>query len=460
MGTSEVRYPLCSITATVAGPRARLAGKHRSGSNPTSLRVLRYPCGSTGVVHGRGITVWLIVAALFLWASSGSSQSVDTSRTAKGGVTHVATQTGMTVYIGGDFSRVGSVASGGAPVNSESGKAVRPFPKVNGHVYAAVSDGSGGWFVGGNFRAIAGRRPNALAHIMRDGSVAAWDPHVSPPPGGPSDVTALAVSGNTVYFGGYFAKIGGQNRPGIGAVDATTGAATEWNPVLTADEARVDAIAVSGNTVYVGGRFAKIGGQARSGIAALDATTGAATAWNPNATGDDSRVRGLVVSGRTVYVGGSFTNIGGQPRKGIASLDVSTGVASGWNPSADGEVGALAVSGNTIYVGGHFSHIGGQPRTDLAALDATTAAATEWNPDPGGDIHALAVSGNVIYAGGEFRKMGGKPRHYVAALDVATGIVTDWNPAAGGSPLSLDTGRIVRTIAVAPVQFGPTEAPR
>ena len=42
---------------------------------------------------------------------------------------------------------------------------------------------------------------------------------------------------------------------------------------------------MSGSTVYAGGGFTSIGGQARNSIAALDATTGAATAWDPNASG-------------------------------------------------------------------------------------------------------------------------------------------------------------------------------
>jgi hypothetical protein len=38
----------------------------------------------------------------------------------------------------------------------------------------------------------------------------------------------------------------------------------------------VDALAVSGSTVYAGGSFDIIGGRERHGIAALDATTGLA----------------------------------------------------------------------------------------------------------------------------------------------------------------------------------------
>jgi hypothetical protein len=48
----------------------------------------------------------------------------------------------------------------------------------------------------------------------------------------------------------------------------------------------VIALAVSGSTVYAGGNFTSIGGQGRGGIAALDPTTGLATAWNPDDPAD------------------------------------------------------------------------------------------------------------------------------------------------------------------------------
>src|SRR2546423_14771364 len=76
----------------------------------------------------------------------------------------------------------------------------------------------------------------------------------------------------------------------------------------------------------VGGDFTSIGGKARNSIAALDASTGLATDWNPNPTAPfgDAIVMALAVSGSNVYLGGNFTAVGGQPRHHLPRVDVGT----------------------------------------------------------------------------------------------------------------------------------------
>ena len=160
------------------------------------------------------------------------------------------------------------------------------------------------------------------------------------------------------------------------------------------------ALASFGSVVYVGGRFTSIGGKPRSGIAALDATTGDATAWNPSA---NNAVDAFAISGSTVYVGGAFTRIGGKTRHHIAALAASTGRATAWNPDAqpaDSDVGALAVSRSTVYAAGRFERIGGQPSDGIAAVDATTGSATSLTvPVVSFPLYALAVSGANVYVG-------------------------------------------------------------
>ena len=58
----------------------------------------------------------------------------------------------------------------------------------------------------------------------------------------------------------------------------------------------------------------------------------------------DLPIIALAVSGSTVYAGGAFTSIGGQARNRIAALDAATGSATVFNANAAGEVRALAVA--------------------------------------------------------------------------------------------------------------------
>ena len=165
-----------------------------------------------------------------------------------------------------------------------------------------------------------------------------------------------------------------------------------------------------------------MGGQPRNRIAALDVRTGDATAWNQNLVGPDTYydfdeyVDTLAVSGSTVYAGGGFTSFGGQARNNIAALDPTTGSATAWNPNPDGDVQALALSGSTVYAGGSFTSIGGRARDNLAALNAGTGQATAWKPNAGGKVDALALSGPTVYAGGGFGSIGGRPPQGFAAF--------------------------------------------
>jgi hypothetical protein len=332
-------------------------------------------------------------------------------------------------YIGGFFTTVGGAAHHGI-AHIFADNSVAPWDAgVDGQVAAIAIDGNT-LYVGGGFAQIGGQpRSNIAALDATTGTVTAWDPHAAGQPLGLA-VTGLAVSGSTVYAVGEFRVMGHVGRHNIAAIDAVTGSPTGWNPDA---DFNVVAVAVIGGSVYACGQFNHIGGQPRAGLAALDGTTGLATAWDPNANNslNFTSCSDLAVSGTLIYAQGDFTHIGGQDRNYLAALDATTGLATPWDPSPDSPAGgALAVNGTTVYVGGGFSHIGGQARSRLAALDATTGLATAWNPSANNAPVALVVNGNTVYAGGYFTSVGGQARNGFAAIDVTTGRVTAWDPNA------------------------------
>jgi len=162
---------------------------------------------------------------------------------------------GNRIYIGGKFDYVGPFTGHAAPLDAISGLPLASFPEIDGDVNTIAADGSGGWYIGGNFRWVGELARNNIAHILSDYSVDVnWNPDAD------SFVYALAVSGNVVYAGGDFTHIGGQNRNRIAALNTSNGQAAAWNPNASSS---VKTLLVSGNAVYVGGAFNNIGGQNR-----------------------------------------------------------------------------------------------------------------------------------------------------------------------------------------------------
>ena len=340
---------------------------------------------------------------------------------------------GNAVYLGGSFTYLGPPTGGGVPLTVQRGTTAGPFPHVNGTVQAAVSDGSGGWYVGGTFTRVGRAARMNLVHTGATGRVdPRWHPRTD------AVVTTLALTHGTLFAGGDFTTANGQRRRLIAAFSAATGRLLPWNARARGPSyGTVDALKASGTTLYVGGVFGAMGGRTRHNIAALSTSTGRATAWNPDSSG---WVQGLAVTGSTVYATGVFYTIGGQIRPNLAALDARTGRATRWNPDIQG-VFALAASRSTVYVGGTFESVDAQPRSNIAALSARTGRPTAWNPGASDAVVTLALAGRTVYAGGYFTAIGGRPRANVAALSARTGRVTGWNPVAGGDVLAFAVTR-------------------
>jgi hypothetical protein len=57
-------------------------------------------------------------------------------------------------------------------VNNVSGGLLEGrFPKVEGIIYSAVTDGKGGWFIAGEFTSVQNISQPYLAHIFADGTL-------------------------------------------------------------------------------------------------------------------------------------------------------------------------------------------------------------------------------------------------------------------------------------------------
>jgi hypothetical protein len=98
---------------------------------------------------------------------------------------------GNTLYLGGDFTRIGAPSGSFVPFDAVSGTAAAGFPKVAGSLETVESDGAGGWFIGGYFSSVGGVPRANLAHVLSDLTVAPWNP------GSDGPIEVLKLSGST-----------------------------------------------------------------------------------------------------------------------------------------------------------------------------------------------------------------------------------------------------------------------
>ena len=139
---------------------------------------------------------------------------------------------------------------------------------------------------------------------------------------------------------------------------------------LSADGSASIALSPDEETLYVTGSFTQLGGVARPGFAAVRAADGAVLPWAPVAGG--GVINGTVPTrdGRTLYVYGTFTSIDGMPRRGAAALDVATGAVLAFDGRVEGPVyvAKLSPDERVLYVSGSFTAVAGIARRNIAGV--------------------------------------------------------------------------------------------
>ena len=311
------------------------------------------------------------------------------------------------------------------------------------NVFATAVQPDGKILIGGSFATVLGVARNNIARLNTDGTLdTAFNPNAN------NRVTSIAVQADgKILAGGSFTganSIGGQTRNYIARLDATTGLADSFNPNAN-DQVYSIAVQADGK-ILAGGQFDganSIGGQTRNFIARLDATTGLADSFDPNA--NQAVISIAVQADGKILAGGDFSganSIGGQTRNNIARLDATTGLADSFDPNANDPVVSIAVQPDgKILAGGYFTGIGGQTRNNIARLDATTGLADSFDPNATGVVYSIAVQGDgKILAGGFFsgaNSIGGQTRNFIARLDATTGLADSFDPNANNSVYSI-----------------------
>lgn len=250
----------------------------------------------------------------------------------------------------------------------------------------------------------------------------------------------------------------------IGVVATTVSPATAALPntpdATWMTNGAVWAIIRSGDYIYVGGQFTRVrelppgvlGGQsfAANGLARFDAETGVGdrtwtpdVSWGSFSSSEKPTVYALAAAGGTIFAGGDFGAIDGQPRINFGAVDEATGAVDP-NVSADvGELGsksvrAMTASAGRVYAGGYFSTVDGVARKHLAAFSSNGVLDAGWRPkiDKRTFSFAWDCTRSTLFVGGQFRQAAGtggalQPRETIARFDPVTGALHPWALPAG-----------------------------
>lgn len=161
-------------------------------------------------------------------------------------------------------------------------------------------------------------RSNLLAYDITTGELEDWAPSTN---GAVSSIEASA-DGSTIYLGGQFTKLNGQNTYRVGAVSATTG---NRIPMRVGTNSAVQAVELSadGSTLYIGGAFTQVNSYYRPRAAAIDLASGTVTDFAPSVADYTVRTIAAATDGSAVAIGGSFTSVSGSsnPGFGLAILE-------------------------------------------------------------------------------------------------------------------------------------------
>jgi hypothetical protein len=240
-------------------------------------------------------------------------------------------------------------------------------------------------------------------------------------------VFALVQSGNTLYVGGKFAQLVSPDGAtkiklkSLGRIDATTGSGIAgWGPKITQDgkAGTVRALAVSGDgsMLYVGGTFNAVDGVTVKNFAVVSTTDGSLIAGFQRKF--NTAVHVIKVGPSLVYVGGAFTTVDGAARSHLAALDPSTGALDPtWLPSANDTVRsfAFASDGTTMFIGGIFTQMNAVSRQSVARVSTTTGALDAW-AIPAGVIAPPQTAWALLPVGNRLYGGFGKGPNYVAAF--------------------------------------------
>lgn len=359
----------------------------------------------------------------------------------------IALQTDGKAIILGPFVRYnGWLRQGIARVNTSgsmdtgffSGGGVSLEPAWIARVNAIAVQPDGKALVGGLFQGYNDRPASGLVRVNANGTLdASFNT-------GTTDivvaVNALAVQPDGKIIAGGAFNFTGSTSQGItrftstGALDATFISGSGFTGDVRALVLQPD------GRILVAGNMSAYNGTSCKRVVRLNANGTLDASFNTG-TGPDAQVNAIaLLPDGSVVIGGSFANVNGNARGGLARLQ-SDGSLDPVFPSGAGVSGFLsgstfphvevlaALPDSRLLVGGNFTHVHGTDRSCIARLLSTGAVDATFDPGYGANhtVTSFAVQpdGKVV-VGGRFTNMNWANRHMLARLNTDGSLDTNY----------------------------------
>jgi len=341
----------------------------------------------------------------------------------------------------GDFAEAGgnpalSVASWNGTTWSTLGDGFEgPFPGFSRQVYAVDELPTGDLVAVGNFTHTGGNQVGSIARW----NGTSWLPvgtglHVSEDPLEYTNAFAVSVGpSGEIIAGGEFLYAGANVSPYVArwaCPDSPCNPSPKWTGLPTGSGANGTVLSSvvfddgSGSALYVGGSFSSIGGVVAHGLAKWNGAS-----WTGVSVESGATVFALAVhddgTGPALYVGGWFSSAGGVEAFNIARWNGTawSAVGSGTNSvvraltsfDSDGPGGKPA----RLVAGGAFTVAGGMAASHIAAWTGAGWVALGQGTD--GQVLTLRSwtdgGGPALFVGGDFTNAGGAPANFIARWD-------------------------------------------
>lgn len=373
---------------------------------------------------------------LFFICSSLHAQ-VDTPFFYTNGKIYQTVTYGNKLYVGGSFTSIGYsnpyFAVGNLQGNFKQGR-----HQLNGIVHCSVSDGAGGWFVGGDFTKAGIYDRKYFAHIDSAGRISNFDLKLN------DKVRSLSLYQGKLYVSGYFTKSDTLSRNYVLRVDLGTALVDAWDvgikKSMQGGVPFVKHVEALGNRVYLAGagRVA-VNNVSVDRVFAVDISSAGMIAWNAPVFGSgDYYFKDFALYKDKViifaYTKNEPANLNATAFKVLDS--VSGAVVATNHKRVFGTIDKVSIHGDDIVFAGNFDAVDGMAAKDVVIYNLQTRVFSSvsflkdtykeriYNSDVDG-VHFFSarLTDSLLYLSGLIELSNGKTYNTLMAFNRFTGAV-------------------------------------